>query len=215
MTYLDDERGLIELASPHRRAGQNGGATSRLRLDEQLATYQLQTFLHAGQAESPASIRSIDVEANPFITNGEIDGVPGSAKMHIEMPDPAVSHRVVQSFLEDPEQTERHVGRYPGRNVLVAEINLGAFLTREFSTETPHCGHDAHMQQPWRVQLVRQRLHIGNDLRGLLLKRVQAAWGLTTRGIRQQSFHLLQRQRQQCEALTDVVVQVPGDPGAL
>jgi hypothetical protein len=34
-----------------------------LRLDDQLATYQLQTFLHAGQTESPASIRRIDVSA--------------------------------------------------------------------------------------------------------------------------------------------------------
>ena len=154
MTDLDDERALIELASPNRRAGQNGGATCRLRLDEQLATYQFQTFLHAGQAESQASIRRIDVEANTFITNGEIDGVPGSAKMHIEMPDPAVSHRVVQGFLEDPEETERHVRRYTARNVLVAEINLDAFLPRELSTETPHCGDNAQKQQPWRVQLV-------------------------------------------------------------
>ena len=142
------------LASPNRRAGQNGGATCRLRLDEQLATDQLQTFLHAGQAESQASTRRIDVEANAFITNGEIDGVPGSAKMHIEMPDPAVSHRVVQGFLEDPEETERHVRRDTPRNVLVAEINLDVFLPRELLTETPHRGHNAQMQQPWRVQLV-------------------------------------------------------------
>jgi hypothetical protein len=40
-----------------------------------------QTFLHAGQAESLASTRRIDVEADAFIANGEIDGVPGSAKM--------------------------------------------------------------------------------------------------------------------------------------
>ncbi len=139
---------------PNRRAGQNRGATCRLRLDEQLATYKLQTFLHAGQAESHASIRLIDVEANTFITNGEIDGVPGSAKMHIEMPDLAVSHRVVEGFLEDPEETERHVRRDTARNVLGAEINLGAFLPRELFTETPHGGHNAQMQQPWRVQLV-------------------------------------------------------------
>ena len=73
------------------------------------------------------------VEADTFVTNGEIDGVPGSAKMHIEMPDPAVSHRVVQGFLEDPEETERHVRRYTLRNVLEAEINLDMFLPRELS----------------------------------------------------------------------------------
>jgi hypothetical protein len=43
-----------------------------LRLDEQLATYQLLTFPHAGQAEAQASIRRIDVEANAFIT--KLDG---------------------------------------------------------------------------------------------------------------------------------------------
>src|SRR5688572_29480440 len=106
------------LASTNRRAGQNGGATCRLRLDEQLATYELQPFLHAGQAESQASIRRVHVEANSFITNGELDEVPGSAKMHAEMPDPAVSHRVVQGLLEDAEETERHVRRYTARNAL-------------------------------------------------------------------------------------------------
>ena len=100
------------------------------------------------------SIRRIDVEANTFITNGEIECIPRSEKMHIEMPDPAMSHRVVQGFLEDPEEAERHVRRYIARNVLGAEINLGPVLARELFTETPHGGHDAQMQQPWRVQLV-------------------------------------------------------------
>ena len=125
-----------------------------MRLDEQLATDQLETFPHAGQTESATSIRRIDVEANTFITNREIDGVPGSAKMHIEMPDLAVSHRVLQGFLEDPEKTERHVRRYTARNVLGSEINLEAFLPGELATETAHCGHNAQIQQPWRVQLV-------------------------------------------------------------
>ena len=34
------------------------------------------------------------------------------------------------------------------------------------------------MQQPGRVQFVGQRLHIGRDLHGLLLKRIQAAQDL-------------------------------------
>ena len=141
-------------ASPKRRVSQNGGATCRVRLDEQLATDQLQTFLHAGQAESYAAIRLIDVEASTFITNGEIDGVPGSAKLHIETPDLAVSHRVVQGLLEDPEEAERDVSRDAARNVLAAEINLGAFLVRQLFAETLHRGHDAQVQQPRRVQLV-------------------------------------------------------------
>ena len=129
-------RAFATLASPNRRAGQNGGATCRLRLDEQLATYQLQTFLHAGQAESQASTRRIDVEANAFITNGEMDGVPGSAKMHIEMPGPAVSHRVVQGFLEDPEETERHVRRdTPG--TFSSRKSISTFFCPESSSQKP------------------------------------------------------------------------------
>jgi len=125
-----------------------------VRLDDQLATYQLQTFLHAGQAESQASTRRIDVEANAIITNREVDGVSGSAKMHIEMPGPAVSHTVVQGLLEDPEETERNVRRHTPRNVLVAEIYSDVFLRGELRTETPHRSRNAQMQQPWRVQFV-------------------------------------------------------------
>jgi hypothetical protein len=99
-----------------------------LRLDDQLAAYQLQAFLHAGQAESHASTRRIDIEANAIITNGEMNGVPGSAKMHSEMLRPAVSHPVVQGFLEDSEETERNVRRYTAWNVLVPEINPDVFL---------------------------------------------------------------------------------------
>ena len=165
----------LALASPNGRAGQYGGATCRLRLDEQLAIYQLETFLHAGQAKSHASTRRIDVEANAFIPNGEINGVPVSAKMHIEVTHAAVSNGVAEGFLEDPEQTERRVIRYTPRNLLGAKNDLDVFLPRDLPTETPHCGHNAEKQEPWRVQLVRHCLHIGNDLSGLLLKRVQLA----------------------------------------
>src|SRR5688572_116703 len=125
-----------------------------MRSDQQLATYQLQTLLHAGQTEAQTSSCCLDVEANTVITNGEINAVTSSAKTHIEMPDSAVSHRVVQCFLENPEETERHVRRYGAGNVLVAEINFGAFLHRELFTETLHCRHHAQMQQPWRAQVV-------------------------------------------------------------
>ena len=103
-----------------------------------------------------------------------MDGVCGSAKLHIEPTDPAVSHRIVQGFLENPEQTERRVVRHTPGYVLGAKIDLDVLLLRDLPTETPHCGHNAQKQQPWRVKLVRQRLQIGDDLRGLLLKRVQA-----------------------------------------
>src|SRR5688572_22757797 len=95
--------GAGPLASQNRCAGENGRASRRLRLDEQLAPDQLQAFLHAGQAETQASIRHIDVEADTFVTNGEVDGVPRSAKVHVETTDPAVSHSVVQGFLQDAE----------------------------------------------------------------------------------------------------------------
>jgi hypothetical protein len=145
---------VAALASPNRRAGQNCGPTCRLRFDQQLATYQLETFPHAGHAKSEPLTRRIDVEANAFITNREMDGVLGAAKLDMEMPDPAVSDRVVQGFLEDPEQTERHVRRYAPRNVLVAEIDRDVVLPRQLATETSHGGHNTQMQQPWRVQLV-------------------------------------------------------------
>lgn len=135
----------------NRRAGANGGAAFRLRLDDQIATDQLQAFHHASQAESRATTRRIDVEANAFITNGEVDGVPSSAKMDIEMPGSTVPYSVVQGFLKDSEETERNVGRHTARDVLVAEINPNVLLPREFLTETPHRGHNAQMQQPWRV----------------------------------------------------------------
>src|SRR5829696_988868 len=90
----------------------------------------------------------------PSITNGEFEGWAVSVQMHIEMPAAAVSHRVVQGFLENPVETERHVRRDGRRNVFAVEIDLGAVLRRELFTEATHGRHQAHFQQPWRVQLV-------------------------------------------------------------
>ena len=105
-------------------------------------------------AEAQASTCRLDVEADAIIANGEVDGVFGPAKTHIEMLGPAVPHPVVQGFLADAEEAERHVRSHTPWNVLVAEINPDVFLPRELFTETPHRGHDAQMQQPWRVQFV-------------------------------------------------------------
>ena len=167
-------RSASRLASAKRRTGDNRRALPRLRLDDQLATNQLQTFFHAGEAEPHPSIRGLDVEADTPIADSEIDGVPVSTKMHIEMPGPAVSHRVVHGLLQDAEQAQRKVRRDISRDVLAAEIDLGAFLTRELVAEAAHCRHHSQMEQPWRMQLVRQRLHIGNDMCGLLLKLLEA-----------------------------------------
>ena len=90
---------VLDLASQHRRAGHNDGAACELRLDDQLTTHQLETFLHAGQAESETSIRRLHVEAYSFITNGEIDGVAGAPESYVETADLAVSHRVVTTIL--------------------------------------------------------------------------------------------------------------------
>src|SRR5687767_12257851 len=115
-------------ASTNGRAGENRGATCRVRLDEQLAADELQTFFHAGQAEAEAFRRRVDVEADAFITNGEIEDVPGAAKMHTDMSGAAVSYGVVQGLLQDAEEAKRHVRRQAAGNILVAEIDLGACL---------------------------------------------------------------------------------------
>ena len=125
-----------------------------MRFDDQLAINQLETFSHAGQAESPALTRDLDVEPRAFITNNQVDGVPDSAKMHLETPRLTVSYSVVQGFLKDSEETEGQRRRYVTWNVLVAEVNLDVSLSRELPAETAHCGHHAQMQQPWRVELV-------------------------------------------------------------
>ena len=49
---------------------------------------------------------------------------PVRAKTNLEVLAPAVPHRVVQGFLQNPEKTERHVRRDTGRYVLEVEIDL-------------------------------------------------------------------------------------------
>jgi hypothetical protein len=134
---------LGALASPNRSAART--VVPRFDCDSMtsLAAYQLQAFLHAGQAESHASTRRIDIEANAIITNGEMDGVPGSAKMHSEMLRPAVSHPVVQGLPGGLGRDRAKCQAYTARNVLVPGNQSRRFLPGELPTETAHRGRNA------------------------------------------------------------------------
>ena len=101
-----------------------------MRLNEQLPANQFQTFPHARQAQPETSSR-LNVEADTFIANGELDGVTRSAKTNLEVLAPAVPHGVVQGFLENPEEAERHVRRDTGWDVLDVEIDLDPLLVGE------------------------------------------------------------------------------------
>jgi benzoyl-CoA-dihydrodiol lyase len=87
-------------------------------------------------------IRVADVEADSLIANGEINAAFRAANMDIELPDAAVSHRVLQRLLKDSEETEGHVGRNRARHVLMSEMNFGAYpmANGRSRLETHYCG---------------------------------------------------------------------------
>src|SRR6476469_7825122 len=138
----------------NRRPSPDRGATCCLRVDEQLPANQFQALPHARQAQAETMGRRRNVEADTFIANGELDGVAGSAKTNLDVLAPAVPNGVVQGFLENPEEAERHVRRDTGRDVVDVEIDPDPLLIAESLTEAARRGLEPHIHQIGWVELV-------------------------------------------------------------
>ena len=70
----------------------------------------LQAFDHADEADAFAPGR-IDVESDAVVDDDQGESVGATAQMHRYVFGVAVLDHVLQRFLNDPEQTQHHIGR--------------------------------------------------------------------------------------------------------
>ena len=81
-------------------------ATIGLRVDGKQPNHQLQPLRHADKAKPRGFHCPFVVKTGSRIAHGEIDRTRSVAQFHIEVPNPAMLHRIVQSFLQDAEKAK-------------------------------------------------------------------------------------------------------------
>lgn len=136
-----------------------------------------------------------------------------SRQLHLDVPNPNVFRRIVEGFLENSEKAKRNVRRQRTGQIVGSEVNLSVLLLGEFLAEASHGGRYAQIFQFCRVQLVREGLDIGCYRARLPLKFAHTAADF--RRIGKLLAELVQLYGHQCETLSEVVVKLSCDPGAL
>lgn len=62
----------------------------------------------------------------------------GSPQSYLEVPYPAVLHRIVEGFLQYSKEAKRSVRRQTAGQIVGLEVNLHFLLLAELSAETSH-----------------------------------------------------------------------------
>ena len=90
----------------------DGGTSLWLRVDGKDSFHEFQPLLNAVETKPTSFPCRFEVEACAIFADREMNLLRGSVQLHIELPHPAVFHRVMQSFLKYAEETEGNVRRY-------------------------------------------------------------------------------------------------------
>src|SRR3977135_3573270 len=82
-----------------RNASVDRGTTFGLGVDGKAALNELQPLLHVVATKPSARLCRFEIKAHAAITDREMNLIPRSIQLHIELPHPAVLRRVMQGCL--------------------------------------------------------------------------------------------------------------------
>src|SRR5277367_2841904 len=100
----------------------------RLRVDRKPSPDKLHSLLHAYETETFRFESAFTVKPSSRIVHGELNGIRGETQLDIEMPDAAVLHGVLQSFLRDSEEAERNILGKRTRDVIIIKNDFDILL---------------------------------------------------------------------------------------
>ena len=95
----------------HRYASVDRGAALGLCFDCKGSVYQLQSFFHANESKALAHLCLFAIKTHPGILDREMNLISSPPQSHFEVPYPTVFCRIVQGFLQHPEEAKRNVRR--------------------------------------------------------------------------------------------------------
>src|SRR5438046_6344272 len=98
------------------------------------------------------------VKARAGILDCQMNLIRRSPQSHFEVSYPTMFGRIMQGFLQNPEQSERDVRLQRAGQIVALEVNLDFLLLGKLSTEPSHGHSNTQILQFCRVQLMRQGL---------------------------------------------------------
>ena len=85
----------------------NRSALSWLRLNLEISVNHLHSLAHADESQSLAGQSLVFVKSGSAVAHGQVNLVRGATQFYGEMAHTAIFDRILQSLLQDSEQTKR------------------------------------------------------------------------------------------------------------
>src|SRR5208282_1053892 len=89
-----------------RHSSMDRSAKTGSRLDGQLAVHQVYPFPHTDKPQTSIVDSRLLVKADSMVAHAKLNFVQFSPQFNSEAPGAAMLQRILQGFLQDPEQTE-------------------------------------------------------------------------------------------------------------
>jgi hypothetical protein len=115
----------------------------------------MRSFAHADEPQSPPAKGIVLVETDSVITDSELNLGRRPFELHAEVAYTAVLNRILQGFLQYPEQAKRNFLGHSAGHAFVSEVNLYFLLFGELSTKAVGCHRKAQIVKLRGMQAVR------------------------------------------------------------
>src|SRR6266566_3491629 len=115
-------------AKAQRDGGADYGAAPGLGIYDKFSMDQFQTFLHAGQAQTPARDCRLGVKANSRIAHRQLNLIRRILEANLEVPRPAMLDSILEPFLQDAKEAKRDLLRQLPRDLVGVKLNLDSMF---------------------------------------------------------------------------------------
>ena len=131
-------------------------------MNHKLPSQEGRALAHAGETE-PFPLTALHIETNTGVRNLQYQAGPITRQSNLRLPGTAVPDDVVQRFLRDPVEAQRHVRVNGLRKRIALEGDINHALTRDVATQQLKRLDEAEGLQLRRMKLVRQIVNVRGD----------------------------------------------------
>src|SRR5215470_6388718 len=186
------------------------GAVLKLGVDRQRPSDQARPLLDADEAEAAAPTPFFHGEAATIVGDGQPDTRAATGQRHVHALRPRVPDHVAQGLLGHAIEAQCHVSWHGTGAVVGMKDHLWSLLALDLVTMPAQGGDEPGLLEDTRVQIVREVAHAFRDVADLLPQSAELLASPAARlGL---PLEHAERDGHRGEVLTDVVVQLAGDP---
>jgi len=187
----------------------NVGSVAQLRLDVQPSLHGPHALAHVDKPKSEmVSTDPFKVETDSPVANGQGNLLLVAGQFYLHSRRVRMLRHIGQTLLHDPVETGRDVPWQGAGTLFLHQDGLDSRLMREVVRQVFERGKQTQVVKNRRVKPVGHATDIVRNGRKPLCQRLKTQPRMVERG-RRMCFHAAQFNRQQCQALIDVVMKFP------